>query len=396
MGYRSLATKPILTWGLVAMCARLPVAMAPLALVFLVRERPGGYAWGAALAAAYVVGEVAGAAVLGTLLRPERARLQLAVGLVAGAAAFAALGAFPDAPRVVQGAFAVCAGAAPAAAPGGLRALLLQLAEDTGEGLTAKALSAESVMGYLLWAVSPALVTGLALGVSASLPMLLAAVLMALPAGGMWLLPRGRAADTADEPGVSKARTLAGAWPIYVSGAASMALLALAELLLPALLEQRGIAVGWSGPLLAGYSLATAVGAFVYGLRNWPGRLRTQCLVLLPSIAVCVAAVAVLPVIGGLTVALLTAGVLAAGVQVARGLSLREALPTSALAAGYSVSYAVVGAGYAATALLSGAVLDVAAPSTAILCGVALMLVLTGVSALGELRRVPGRVVVTG
>jgi hypothetical protein len=52
MSYRQLATRPVLKWALVAIGARLPVAMTPLALVFLVRDRPGGYALGAGLAAA--------------------------------------------------------------------------------------------------------------------------------------------------------------------------------------------------------------------------------------------------------------------------------------------------------------------------------------------------------
>ncbi|MGY1579847.1 hypothetical protein [Streptomyces sp. MN13] len=60
MTYRDLATRPVLTWSLVAVAARMPVAMAPLAVVFLVRERPGGYSLGALLAAAYVLGEIVG------------------------------------------------------------------------------------------------------------------------------------------------------------------------------------------------------------------------------------------------------------------------------------------------------------------------------------------------
>jgi hypothetical protein len=81
VSYRQLATRPMVNWALVAIGARLPVAMAPLALVFLVRDRPGGYVLGAALAAAYVLGEVAGAAVFGPRLNPKRARAQLAAGL---------------------------------------------------------------------------------------------------------------------------------------------------------------------------------------------------------------------------------------------------------------------------------------------------------------------------
>ncbi|UNO41413.1 MFS transporter [Streptomyces sp. MST-110588] len=386
MGYRDLATRPLLTWAFVAVCTRLPVAMAPLALVFLVREGPGGYPWGAGLAAAYVVGEVIGAPLLGTLLRPERARVHLAAGLAVGAAAFAGLGLFPGAPPAAQAALAVVSGAGPAAVPGGLRTLLTELAEQAGKGLAVKALSAESVLSYLLWALAPALAGGLAVGGAGQAPILLAAALLTPALVGLWALPYGWQADSSDRGGVSMARTLVTAWPLYVSGAAALALLALAELVLPALLEQRGIAVGWSGVLLGGYSLASAVGSFLYGLRSWPGRLRTQGLVLLPAVGVCVSAVAVLPTVGGIAVALLTGGLLMAGVQVARGLSLRAALPPSALAAGYSVMYAAIGAGYASSATLSGAVLSVAAPSTTLLCGVALMLVLTAVAVVGELR----------
>lgn len=45
--YRDLATRPVLIWAAVACAARLPVAMAALSFVFLVRVQPGGYALGA-------------------------------------------------------------------------------------------------------------------------------------------------------------------------------------------------------------------------------------------------------------------------------------------------------------------------------------------------------------
>lgn len=86
--------------------------------------------------------------------------------------------------------------------------------------------------------------------------------------------------------------------------------------------------------------------------------------------------------------ALVLAGVLQAGAMVTRNLSLGEALPPSALAAGYSVMYAVAGAGYAATGSLGGVLLHFVAPSTAILAGVGLTLTLalTAIGALGERR----------
>ena len=384
MGYRQLATRPVLVWALVAVGARLPVAMAPLALVFLVRERPGGYAMGAGLAAAYVIGEVVGAAVLGPRLRPERARGQLAAGLAVGAGGFAGLGLLPHAHPLVLGALAALAGAAPAAATGGLRTLLTS---QLPEALVVKALSAESVLTYAVWAAAPALTGVLALSLAPPLPLLLAAVLMAAATAGLWALPAGWVAEADDRQGDSMARTLVRAWPIYVTGAAAMSLLALAELVLPALLEQRAIGVGWAGPLLAGFSIASAAGAALYGLRGaWPGSLRTQSLVLLRAVAGCMTLVATagwLPWIAG---ALLVAGLLASGVMVTRNLSLREALPPSAHAAGYSVMYAAVGVGYATSATLAGAVQSAASPSVAVLAGVGFTLLLIATSAFGELR----------
>ncbi|MFC9845812.1 MFS transporter [Streptomyces sp. NPDC060223] len=393
MSYRDVASKQVLAWAVVAIGARAPVAMTPLALVFLTRERPGGYTLGAALAAAYVLGEIAGAPLLGMRLRPQRARPHLAIGLATGALGFAALGAFPDAHPAILAASAALAGAAPAAAPGGLRALLTSLVPKRA---VPQALSTESMLTFGIWSLTPAAVTGLALGVAPRVPLLLAAALMASSVAGLWLLPEGWAADETDRDGESMPRILARAWPAYVTGAASLSLLALSELVLPALLEQRGMGVGWAGPLLTGLALGSAAGAFLYGLRGWPGQLRTRSVVLLCAMSACVALVALIPVLAWMATALVLAGVLQAGAMLTRNLSLREMLPPSALAAGYSVMYAAVGAGYAATGSLAGALLNVAAPSTAILAGVGLTLLLTFVGALGEGRRVRAAGVVPG
>ncbi|MEV7341581.1 MFS transporter [Streptomyces sp. NPDC093544] len=385
MSYRDVATKQVLAWAAVAIGARAPVAMTPLALVFLTRERPGGYTLGAALAAAYVLGEIAGAPLLGMRLRPQDARPHLATGLAIGSVGFAGLGAFPDAHPAILAALAALAGAAPAAAPGGLRALLTSLVPKRA---VTQALSTESMLTFGIWSLTPAAVTGLALGVAPRVPLLLAAALMASSVAGLWLLPAGWAADETDRDGESMSRILARAWPAYVTGAASLSLLALSELVLPALLEQRDMGVGWAGPLLTGLALGSAAGAFLYGLRGWPGQLRTRSVVLLCAMSGCVALAALIPALAWMATALVLAGVLQAGAMLTRNLSLREMLPPSALAAGYSVMYAAVGVGYAATGSLAGVLLNVVAPSTAILAGVGLTLLLTFVGALGESRRV--------
>jgi predicted MFS family arabinose efflux permease len=166
-----------------------------------------------------------------------------------------------------------------------------------------------------------------------------------------------------------------------------MALLALAELVLPALLAQRSIAVGWAGPLLAGFSIASALGATAYGLRaRWPGSLRAQSFAFQLAVAACVAVIATAASPPWIAVGLLVAGVFQSGVMVTRNLSLREALPPSAHAAAYSMLYAAVGVGYATSAALAGVVQAAATPSIAVLSGVGLALVLMAASAWGEWR----------
>ncbi|MFE2064872.1 MFS transporter [Streptomyces sp. NPDC059467] len=382
MPYRDVVSKQVLIWAGTAVGARMPVAMAPLALVFLVRERPGGYSLGAVVATAYVIGEILGAPVLGMRLRPEHARAQLAVGLTTGAAAFAALGSLPDAHPGLLAGFAFVAGAAPAAATGGLRTLLTTLVPERS---AAQALSVESILTAAVWAASPAAVAGLALGVAPGVPLLLAAALMASSVAGLWLLPA--AWGVGERADVPLARVLAGAWPVYVTGAASLTLLGLSELVLPALLEQRGIGVGWSGPLLAGMAVGGGLGAFLHGLRAWPGRLRTHSVLLMTGTAVCTTLAALTPHTAGIACALVVGGMLQSAAMLTRNLALRAALPARAHAAGYSVMYAAAGAGYAATGSLAGALLRVVAPSTAVLAGVGVTLALSALGWWGEVRR---------
>ncbi|MET9624206.1 MFS transporter [Streptomyces sp. NPDC006464] len=385
MSYRALATRPVLAWSAVTVAGRMPVAMAPLALVLLVRERPGGYTLGAVLAAVYVLGEILAAPVLGIRMNAERARPQLASGLAVGALGFAGLGLLDGAHPAVLCGLAFAAGAGPAAVPGGLRALLTSLVP---EHAVTQAMSMESVLTFGIWAGAPALTTGFALGVDPAVPLLLQGGLMAVAVAGLRLLPAGWKAEGGPGGGGEPVRRLlARAWPVYVTGAASLTLLALAELVLPALLEQRGIGIGWAGPLLAGFAAGSALGAFLYGLRgDWPGRLTAQSLVLILGVSGGVVLVALLPWTAAIAVALVLAGLLQAPAMLTRNLALRRILPPSVLAAGYSVMYAAVGAGYAASGSLAGGLLQVVAPSTAILWGVGLTLLLTAVGAVGERR----------
>ncbi|MFD9790939.1 MFS transporter [Streptomyces sp. NPDC059070] len=385
MSYRKILTRNVLLWMLAAFTGRLPIAIAPLGLVFLVRDTSGGYSLGATLAGAYVLGEVLGSVALGAWLHPTRRHL--AAGMAVGGLAFGGLALFPDAPVAATVALAFLGGAAPAAGPGGMRSMLIAMVDKADEP---RALSAETVLTQITWGGAPALVVLLAVNVSAGAPLALGAagflaaalILSALP------VPEREPAGTEAAPaaGRGRGRLLASVWPIYLTSAAAMAMLATAELALTPLLEYRGLTVNWSGALLALFSLTSAAGAFLYGLRTWPGTVRSQSLVFLLLTAVCVSTSAVLPGLAGIAVAFLAAGVFQAGVMVTRSLSLRERLPEHAHTAGYSIQYAVQGVGYTLTASVAAIVLDRSTPVVAILGGVVITVLLTLVSAAAEVR----------
>ncbi|MCX4783051.1 MFS transporter [Streptomyces sp. NBC_01264] len=398
MSYRKIITGNVLLWMAAAFVGRLPIAVAPLGLVFLVRDTDGGYALGATLAAAYVLGEVLGSVVLGAWMRPKRLHVHLAAGMAVGAAAFAGLALFPETSVVVTAALAFVAGAAPAAGPGGMRSMLIALVDKADES---RALSAETVLTQITWGGAPALVVVLAVNLSPSAPMALGAVGFLAAAVILFLLPAYRPQDEAarqetgqDTDGkqaeaVGRGRVLASAWPIYLTSAGAMSMLATAELALTPLLEYRDLTVNWAGALLALFSLTSAAGAFLYGLRTWPGTVRGQSLVFLLITSVCVALSAVFTSLVGIAVAFLAAGVFQAGVMVTRSMSLRERLPEHAHTAGYSIQYAVQGVGYTLTASVAATVLSGSTPVVAILGGVGITVLLTLISAAAELRRRP-------
>jgi hypothetical protein len=381
MSYRRLVTRPMGVWALVALTARLPGAMAPLAMVFLGHGAVGGYARGSVLAALFIAGEVVGAALLGTLVHPRRLRTGLAVGLLCGAAGFAYFVVAPDSSIAALGLAAFVAGSGPALSPGALRTLLTGIVAEED---VPKAFSADAILTELVWMLAPALVVLLALQVGPHAPLAVCAVSMAVAA-----VMAGRLAPTAatteDEGRRPPLRVVLSGWPVYLTSAAALSLMAVSELVLPALLEHRGHPVGLAGVLLTVFGGVSVLTSFLYGLRSgWPGTARTQSLVFLLATAACVAAFALVPGLPWIVVFFLVSGCCQPIVLITRNLTLRERLPESAHTAGYSVMYAVQGLGYSLAAVLAGIALDSSNPTAAVLVGVTMTLVLTVVSLLGE------------
>ncbi|MEV4050680.1 MFS transporter [Amycolatopsis sp. NPDC049688] len=384
-GYRSIATAPVLVWAGTAVAARLPIAMAPLALVFLARGLPGGYAFGATLAAVWVLAEVIGAPVLGLWLRAERTKAHLLLAFGVAAACYLGLAFGPALPTAVVVALTFVAGFAPAASPGGLRALLTRLVPEDD---VAKVLSAEVMLNGLIWAGAPAVVAFLAVGAGPGAPMAVAGALNLLAFGlVVFRLPEGVPDDTGPAVRVT-AKTLAAPWPVYLTAAASMAMVSTIELVLPALIESRGLSVATVGPLLVVFWVSSVAGGVVYGRRRWPGSASRQSLVCLVVTTAALSAVAVLPGVAGIGATLAVGGLFQAAVLVTRNLSLRERLPAVAHAAGYSIMYAATGIGYSVVAAASALALRALSPAAAIGFGGAITVVIVAISAVAERRPV--------
>lgn len=389
-GYRFLVRTKFPVWALFAVAVRLPNATAPLAMVFLGHGATGSYASGGTLAAAFVIGEVGGAAVLGWVGKEVNVRRDVPIGLAVGAIGFALLTAGAAMPYAVLVGAAVLAGAGPAQSGGALRAALGRLVDEDD---VARAYSVDSLITELVWLLAPALVAAAAvtvspyavLGLNAGL--LVIAVLLALTAGSSLLAVEDHHSDSESGVAPLSRRVLLRAWPIYLTSAAALSLLAIAELVLPALLEERGHSTVWAGVLLAVFAAASAVTSVVYGLRKWVGSVRMQSTVFLVATAAALALMAVAPSLVLIGAALVVAGICQAVVMITRNLSLRDDLPASLHTGGFTFMYSVQGAGYAVSAILASAVLDRAGAPAAIGAGLAVMVLLTVTSLGAELFR---------
>lgn len=380
MSYRNLATGRAGLLALIIITGRLPVAMAPFAMVFLARSTSGGYSLGAALAAAYVIGEAVGAPLLGLRADPHRIRLHIGCGLAAGGILFGALALSRTSPDLLLLALAFGAGLAPAASAGGMQVLEANIVAEED---VPSAFSAGAALTTTIWAVAPVLVSVLALEVSPAAPLLLGAICAELSAVLLIFLPVSIRSNQ-EAPVTGRSRALLSAWPIILTSAAGMYLVASIELFLPALLESKRIGVGWTGVLLAAFSVVSAITALVYGLKKWPGSHRAQSLVLLTATALCAGLIGWAPSLAWMFTSLVATGVLFSAAELSRSLSLRAKLPAEMHLAAFSVNYAAIGIAYGVSAVVAAAVLASGTPMTGLLMGAAVTVILLLVGYVGE------------
>lgn len=351
-------------WTAASASCRLPIAMAPLALVLVGRGATGSFATGALMASAYTFAEALSALAAGRLVarfadlrRGLSASLAGAVVVLLGLGA-AALLSWPAAALI---ALSATAGALPSAAPGGLRAMLERLVAPE---LRQVAFALDATLLEIEYLGGPALV---GLATLAGAPIAAIATMAAASLGALAMiqaLPRQPA---------SRPTTQAAAGSPWRNSAALSSygrslLLGYAEgtltLTLAPLLTRIGGTTAEAGFLLAGLSAASAVGGFGY---SWlasrlpaPSPRRTDLLLVIAGLLLFPLSVA--RSVGALSIAIVGFGLLIAPINALRTYQLGEALPEHQHTDGFSILYGAMGIGVGISGLASAAMLHAAGP----------------------------------
>jgi MFS family permease len=276
-----------------AVLGRMPIGMAGLAIVLLVRQTGGSYATAGLVAGSYAISLGLTAPLLGRLIdRVGQTRVLLATAGVS-AAAFAALAVAAEAgSRALLPVLAALGGASLPPVAACLRALWSEL---LGRGAELQAaFSVEAIVQELIFVVGPPLVAVLAAVFAPAAAMVGIAVLLlagigafaGAPASRAWR-PERRAADWAGplrSPGIRAVLVC-----IVVLAAAFGAV----EVAVPAAAERLGSRT-LAGPLLALWAVGSMVGGLAFGGRG-PGRPPERRLVgMLVLVAAGIAALALM------------------------------------------------------------------------------------------------------
>jgi hypothetical protein len=374
-------------WALVVLCQRLPIAMSPLALVYLGHLAGSSYAVGALLAAVFAAAEALAAGVMGRRFdrRPARSEIRLVLGVQAVlllALAVPALLRPGSAPVWLLLLLSAGAGGVASGAHGGLRALLVRTVAPTAHHA---ALSLESTLTTLLWAVGPAVVGLVTLVAGAVWPVV---VIAAVAAVGVLAAGALRDPGPASSDGrAAEVRVWRRTWPALLQEGAVLVCVGAAYTGLPGLLESVGTDPAAAGPVLAAFAVAGLAGGLAYGSRTWPGAYRTQSAVLVLAVTAVLGLAVAMPTAGVICALVVLSGLAGTPALTARAAGVQHLLPEHAWAAGFSGLYAAGGVGFGAAGVVVACLLDAAGVRAALLACVALAALAAVIGAVAESRQ---------
>ncbi len=368
--YGALLRQPhvaaVLAWSIVA---RLPLGMAPLALILLVRAHGGSYAAAGAVAAAYSIALGVGAPVAGRQVdrRGRRSVLVPRALLYAGLLGLLVGLGVADAPALALAAVAAAAGLTLPPVGASVRTLLPGLVP--GE-LRSTIFALEASLQELFFVGGPLLVALLSASSSVG-PLVGAGVAAGLGTLALARIPPLRDAAPRD----AHARTWLG--PLAAPGTRTIVLLAVCmglgfgalEVALPAFAEAHG-SRGLAGVALASFSAGSLVGGLLIGLRR-VAEPRRQLL----AFALVLPAALALPLLAG-SIPLVCVLLLGAGLPIAPLITavyglVEHVAPRGTHAEAFAWIGTAVTAGIASGTALGGWVVDAHGVRASMLCGVA-------------------------
>jgi hypothetical protein len=383
--FRAVVRTPgMRAWTVIVLCQRLPIAMSPLALVYLGHLAASSYAVGALLAAAFAAAEAVAAGVMGRRFdrRSARSEIRLVLGVQAVLLLALAVSTLATTPIWLLLALSAGAGGVASGAHGGLRALLVRTVPPSAHHA---ALSLESTLTTLLWAVGPAVVGLVTLVADAVWPVVLTA---AIAAAGV--LAARALTDPGPAPQDGPAADVRGwrrTWPALLQEGAVLACVGAAYTGLPALLESVGTDAAVAGPVLAVFAVAGLVGGLAYGSRTWPGAYRTQSAMLVLAVTAVLGLAVVMPTAGVISALVVLSGLVGTPALTARAAGVQQQLPERAWATGFSGLYAAGGVGFGIAGIVVACLLEPVGIRTALLACVAVAAVATVLGAVVESRR---------
>jgi MFS family permease len=366
-----------------ALVARMPVGMAGLAIVLLVREVGGSYGVAGLVAGTYSVALALASPLLGRLVDGLGQTRVLAACAVASAVGFGALAAAgrSASPALLAG-LAALAGASVPPVAACLRALWSELLGHGGK--LQAAFAVESTVQELIFVVGPPLVALLAAVFSPAVAVLGTGALLLVGTGVFATTPASRAwrgqRRAADWAGPLRSRGIRAVL-------ASIVLLATAfgtvEVTVVADAERLGSRT-LAGPLLALWAFGSIVGGLVFGSRasdHGPERR------LVGLLALVVVGIALLAVAGGLVQ--LGAGMVLAGIGIAPAIACLYLLvdrlaPAGTVTEAFTWVTTAFATGFAAGNALGGALVQRAGIEAAFLIAAGCV---AGAAMLARLRR---------
>lgn len=357
--YSRLFREPGLATMLAAsIIARLPIGMASLMLLLFVQERTGSFARAGTVSGLYVLGLAALSPILGRFVDRAGPRRVLHATAASYPALMVSLVLLveADASFAAVGLCAMAAGAVFPPVTSCVRALLPRLVAD--DRLVHTAYSVDSIAIELMFIAGPVLVAAFAAAGAVTGAVLLAAACAAL--GGVlfarthamqrWRIEGDRAAH--DLLGPLRSGTLRA---IYAATFCYSVAFGLFEVAVTAFAGQHGSPAA-AGVILALASTGSALGALIYGSRDWQAPAARQFLIALALMAASILLLAPLTHLVVFAAVSLIAGAPMATVIAAQSVLISRLAPRAMLAEsftwGATCLLAGVGAGIAAGGLL--------------------------------------------